>query len=75
MNTSPLFLHFVIMHGVPSFDTGGGERLPQPRLERALNKQPFPPGIPRFCCYGYSVSAELQLGDYKEPCSQYMSSC
>nr|XP_015210326.1 PREDICTED: tensin-3 [Lepisosteus oculatus]XP_015210327.1 PREDICTED: tensin-3 [Lepisosteus oculatus]XP_015210328.1 PREDICTED: tensin-3 [Lepisosteus oculatus] len=23
MNTSPLFLHFVILHGVPSFDTGG----------------------------------------------------
>ncbi|XP_048406164.1 tensin-3-like isoform X2 [Stegostoma tigrinum] len=23
MNTTPLFLHFVILHGIPSFDTGG----------------------------------------------------
>ncbi|XP_028659797.2 tensin-3-like isoform X3 [Erpetoichthys calabaricus] len=23
MNTSPLFLHFVILHGIPSFDSGG----------------------------------------------------
>ncbi|XP_052590449.1 tensin-3 isoform X3 [Peromyscus californicus insignis] len=26
MNASPLFLHFVILHGVPSFDTGGACR-------------------------------------------------
>lgn len=32
MNASPLFLHFVILHGVPSFDTGGGESS-HPRLE------------------------------------------
>uniref|UniRef100_A0A2K6S232 Tensin 3 n=1 Tax=Saimiri boliviensis boliviensis TaxID=39432 RepID=A0A2K6S232_SAIBB len=25
MNASPLFLHFVILHGTPNFDTGGGE--------------------------------------------------
>uniref|UniRef100_A0A8C8VDS8 Tensin 3 n=1 Tax=Pelusios castaneus TaxID=367368 RepID=A0A8C8VDS8_9SAUR len=24
MNTTPLFLHFVILHGIPSFDAGGG---------------------------------------------------
>lgn len=30
MNASPLFLHFVILHGAPSFDTGGGERLSSP---------------------------------------------
>ncbi|XP_043444356.1 tensin-3 isoform X5 [Prionailurus bengalensis] len=26
MNTSPLFLHFVILHGTPNFDTGGACR-------------------------------------------------
>ncbi|XP_076974847.1 tensin-3 isoform X2 [Tamandua tetradactyla] len=26
MNASPLFLHFVILHGIPSFDTGGACR-------------------------------------------------
>jgi hypothetical protein len=25
MNASPLFLHFVILHGAPSFDAGGGK--------------------------------------------------
>ncbi|XP_058870958.1 tensin-3-like isoform X5 [Acipenser ruthenus] len=25
MNTSPLFLHYVVLHGIPSFDSGGGE--------------------------------------------------
>lgn len=29
MNASPLFLHFVILHGTPNFDSGGGEWLPQ----------------------------------------------
>lgn len=27
MNASPLFLHFVILHGTPNFDSGGGECL------------------------------------------------
>lgn len=25
MNTTPLFLHYVILHGIPSFDAGGSE--------------------------------------------------
>uniref|UniRef100_A0A8D2L390 Tensin 3 n=1 Tax=Varanus komodoensis TaxID=61221 RepID=A0A8D2L390_VARKO len=25
MNTTPVFLHYVILHGIPSFDAGGGE--------------------------------------------------
>lgn len=29
MNASPLFLHFVILHGTPNFDSGGGGCLPQ----------------------------------------------
>lgn len=50
MNASPLFLHFVILHGIPNFDTGGGEYLPRsssPDLRPVLRLQqrslPFPP--------------------------------
>lgn len=25
MNATPLFLHYVILHGIPSFDAGGGK--------------------------------------------------
>lgn len=25
MNAAPLFLHFVVLHGTPTFDAGGGE--------------------------------------------------
>lgn len=27
MNANPLFLHYVILHGIPSFDAGGGKLL------------------------------------------------
>lgn len=44
MNASPLFLHFVILHGTPNFDTGGGECRPHGgvwtcRLVLPLHKQ------------------------------------
>lgn len=41
MNTSPLFLHFVILHGTPNFDTGGGECL-LPAGSRGLLAHPRP---------------------------------
>ncbi|XP_062900049.1 tensin-3-like isoform X2 [Mobula hypostoma] len=51
MNTTPLFLHFVILHGIPSFDTGGVCR---PFLKIYQAMQPvYTSGI-------YNVGAENQ---------------
>lgn len=50
MNASPLFLHFVILHGTPNFDAGGGECLqacwpvPDPGPD---NGPALPPGSAR----------------------------
>lgn len=66
MNASPLFLHFVILHGAPSFDTGGGKRLLIPDWSPKLEAC-FPQVSSRFsirafwCVCSPKVRAELQL--------------
>lgn len=70
MNASPLFLHFVILHGIPNFDTGGGEYLPRslsPDLRPVLRLQqrslPFPP---EWATPGIRSSA-LLVSDWTKP--------
>lgn len=60
MNASPLFLHLVILHGIPNFDTGGGEcpahssdlRCASPALASVLS----PPG------HGLKKAISVQQG-------------
>lgn len=36
INNKPLFLHHVIMHGIPNFESKGGEYLPPPNEQKEL---------------------------------------
>ena len=61
MNASPLFLHFVILHGTPNFDSGGGECLLQGGVWRCA--APHWPPVPRVysrLCLCFSVPALSQ---------------
>ena len=61
MNASPLFLHFVILHGTPNFDSGGGECLLQGGVWRCAARH-WPP-VPRVysrLCLCFSVPALSQ---------------
>ena len=69
MNTSPLFLHFVILHGTPNFDTGGGE-CPLPAGSRGLLPVPDPaldrPSfLPRRGSHGIRAPGVLVTGRRK----------
>lgn len=37
INNKPLFLHHVIMHGIPNFESKGGECLSLPNMEKELS--------------------------------------
>ena len=61
MNASPLFLHFVILHGTPNFDSGGGECLPQGGVWRCAAWH-WPPVLRVYSrlCLCFSVPALSQ---------------
>lgn len=41
INNKPLFLHHVIMHGIPNFESKGGEHLPVNSKKKKLEKTVF----------------------------------